>query len=32
MGEMSILIERPEEKRRLGGPWRRLEDNFKMGL
>jgi hypothetical protein len=27
-----ILVGKPEEKRLLGTPWRRREDNIKMGL
>jgi hypothetical protein len=28
----NILVGRPEERRPLGRPWRRLEDNIKMDL
>jgi hypothetical protein len=27
-----VLVGKPEEKRPLGRPWRRTEDNIKMGL
>ena len=27
-----VLVEKPEEKRPLGRPWRRWEDNIKMDL
>jgi len=36
MGEgrvvFSVLVGKPEKKRPLGRPWRRLEDNIKMDL
>jgi hypothetical protein len=32
MGKRRVLVGKPERRRPLGRPWRRLEDNIKMDL